>query len=191
MTARGLIVGILICLLVECVAFVGWRLSGRSLNFIPDYGSFYDTSTYSPDTTTYYSTDSAYPSYTKSIDYTSGIKKSVAQLKSEVDRIAIPQIMEDLSTKDTLEILRVKFASDICQEVSCRGAAPETVKKFVEEYSSARAVEDSHNVALRNAAATERNGLFTLGAGVVALFSLFLGVLNFRQNLRGNKRAST
>jgi Na+/H+ antiporter NhaB len=53
-TLRGLIVGILVCLLVESLAFFGWYQTGRKLKFIPSYDSSYSPSydsSYSPDTT--------------------------------------------------------------------------------------------------------------------------------------------
>jgi hypothetical protein len=133
---RGFIVGILFFVSVECLVFLGWNCIGRGFKQV-------DTG---------WVTDSAIPSYTASVDYFSkGIKQSVEELASETERIAMPQIIDELAVKDFREIMQIKLSRDVCKKISCRGVSSETVIHDFDAYSEARVAEQSHEIASRNA----------------------------------------
>jgi hypothetical protein len=175
MTFRGIIIGIAVCFLVT--SGLGQSQPNRKRTTSSDYYSFY------PDTT--YGTSD----YTQSIDYSQEIKKSVELLKSETERAATKQITDDLDTKSNRDILALKLAPDVCQEIACRGVSTDTVRRYVVAYWDMRTADVAQQTALRNAAAAERSTLIATATASVSLLSLLISVLSYRRTVRSTKSA--
>jgi hypothetical protein len=114
-------------------------------------------------------------------DYPQEIQKSLENLKSESERAAIRQILDELDNKLPRELLRLRLAVEVCQEIACRGVSSDTVHRYVEAYTDMRRAEDLHQTGLRNAAASERSSYISAGATIISLFSFFVAVLGYRR----------
>jgi hypothetical protein len=121
--------------------------------------------------------------------YTQEIMKSLERLKSETERLAITQIIAELDKKSYRDILGLKLAPDVCQEIACRDVSPDTVRRYVVAYADMRIADDAHQTALRNAAAAERSALIAVAAASVSLLSLLISVLSYRRTSRSTKSA--
>jgi len=113
------------------------------------------------------------------------IDKAVGRLNSLVERSAIREIFSELDKKSYREILFLKLAPDICQEIECRGAAPDTVRHYVEGYSQERVAADNHETAMRSAAASERSGLIAIASAALSFVSLLISMLAFLRPVHG------
>ena len=190
MTLRGLIIGIAVCLLVEAIALFGWHQLGRNLQseFVYD--------TFSPDTKMFYSPDTpsgdgsyAYPMNPGYTDYSKDIKAAVAAIKSEKERVAVDQIFDELEKKTYREIVDLKVASNVCQEIACGALSSNTAHQAVENYYDMRIAVDAHNTAMRNAAAAERSSFIAFASATIAFFALTVSGLSFRLAHRGARSA--
>jgi hypothetical protein len=139
-------------------------------------------------TTGWYDTGYGYSDYSP-IDYSEEIKKSLARLNSEAERLAIDHILADLATKSSSEIFGLKLATDVCQEIACRGVSPDTAHRYVDAFADKRVSDDAHQTALRNAAAAERNTFIAAAAAGVSLLSLLVSGLSYRRTGRNTKSA--
>ncbi|MDQ6867424.1 MAG: hypothetical protein M3178_03080 [Pseudomonadota bacterium] len=181
MTLRGLIIGIAVCFSATIFVSSGWSQSHPNRKRTTSYS--YDTYTsFFPDTYGTYD-------YSTPVDYSQEIKKSVELLKSETERLAIGQILADLATKSSSEIFGLKLATDVCQEIACRGASPDAAHRYVAAYADKRAADDAHQTALRNAAAAEWSVVIAAAAASVSLLSLLISGLSFWRTLRNTKSA--
>jgi hypothetical protein len=122
-------------------------------------------------------------------DYDQEISKSLERLNSETERLAIKDILAELDQKSNREILALKLAPDVCQEIACRGVSPDTAHRYVEAYADKRVNDDAHQTALRNAAAAERSVLIAAMAASVSLLSLLISGLSYRRTGRNTKSA--
>jgi hypothetical protein len=114
--------------------------------------------------------------------YPEEINKSIEHFHSGAEQLAIKEILADLDKKSSREILSLKLAPDVCQEIACQGVLRDTVRRYVVEYSQMRIADDAHETALRNAAAAERSTLFAGVAVIVSLLSLLLSAFNYRRS---------
>ena len=114
--------------------------------------------------------------------YPEEFNKSLEHFHSGAERLAIKDILADLDKKSNREILSLKLAPDICQEIACQGVSPDTVRRYVAAYAEMRIADDAHDTALRNAAAAERSTLFAGAAVIISLLSFSLGALNYRRS---------
>jgi hypothetical protein len=121
--------------------------------------------------------------------YPQEITKSVERFHSEAERLAIKDILAELDKKSNREILGLKLAPDVCQEIACLGISPDTVRRYVAAYADMRVADDAHQTALRNAAAAERGTLIAAAAANVSLLSLLISGLSFWRTLRSTKSA--
>jgi hypothetical protein len=103
--------------------------------------------------------------------------------------LAIKDILAELDKKSNREILGLKLAPDVCQEIACLGISPDTVRRYVAAYADMRVADDAHQTALRNAAAAERGTLIAAAAASVSLLSLLISGLSFWRTLRSTKSA--
>jgi hypothetical protein len=122
-------------------------------------------------------------------DSSQEIRSSLERIALEAERLAIGPILDDLQKKSYLEILALRLAPNVCQEIACRAVPPETARRYVEAYAAERVVEDAHQTALRNAAAAERSAFFAAGAAIISLLSLSISALSYRRTLRSPKGA--
>jgi hypothetical protein len=112
------------------------------------------------------------------------IDKAVGQLHSLAERSAIRRIFSEIDKKPCREIFFLKLAPELCQEIECYGAAPDTVRRYVEGYSQERVAADNHETALRSAAASERSGLIAMASAVLSFVSLLISMLAFLRPVR-------
>lgn len=173
MTLRRLIIGIAVWLPTTVFASASWSQSQPNR-----VRSSHDSYSYLTPL------DFSYPT-----DYNEEIRKSLERLKSETERSAIGHILADLDKKSNREILGLKLAPDVCQEIACRAVSPDTARRYVEAYSGMRVADDAYQTALRNAAATERSTLIAAAAASVSLLSLLISVLSYRRTMRSTKSA--
>jgi len=113
--------------------------------------------------------------------------KSVERLKSEKERLAIKQILTELDNKSNRELLALRLTPEICEELDCRGASPNTVRRYVEAYAAERVVEDTHQTALRNANAADRSTFIAATSAIFSLVSVLISVLSYRRTARKAK----
>jgi hypothetical protein len=181
MTLRGIIIGIAVCFSATIFVSSGWSQSHPSRKRTTSYS--YDTYTsFFPDTYGTYD-------YSQPIDYSQEIKKSVESLKSEAERQASGPFIDELQTKSSLEIFRLKLAPDVCQQIACRAFSPDTARRYVVAYADMRVADDAHQTALRNAAAAERSMLIAAATASVSLLSLVISALSYRRAGRSTKSA--
>ena len=109
-------------------------------------------------------------------------------LKSEAERQASGPFIDELQTKSSLEIFRLKLAPDVCQQIACRALPPDTARRYVVAYADMR-IADAHQTALRNAAAAERSTLIAAAAAGVSQLSLLISFLTFWRAVRSTKSA--
>jgi hypothetical protein len=147
MTLRGIIIGVAVCLPATVFASASWSQSQPNRathSYVPPYDA-----TYMPPY------DATYvPSYDASYD--TEIRKSLERLNPS-ERSVIVSILAELGKKSPGDILRLKLETDVCQEIDCRGVSPTTARHYVEAYAEKRIADDTHQTALRSAAAAERN----------------------------------
>jgi hypothetical protein len=174
MTLRGLIIAVAVCFPAAIFVSSGWGRSQppRQNPGYTDYGSsYYDTSTPLRE------------------DYNEGIKKSLERLTSETERLAIGQILAELDKKSYREILALKLAPDVCQELACRAVSSTTVRHYVDAFDSMRVADDAHEAALRSSAASEWSTLIAAASASVSLLSLLISALSYRRTVRSAKSA--
>lgn len=169
MTLRGLIIGIAVWLPATVFAGTSWSESQPPKRVKPatgwydtgsgysyDYSYPYGTSTYSPGTDYYGFSPDTFTSYSPD-DYNAEIKKSAELLKSEAERQASGPFIDELQTKSSLEVFRLKLAPDVCQQIACRALSPDTARKYIEQFEVLRVAQDRQNTTQRSAAAAERS----------------------------------
>jgi hypothetical protein len=120
---------------------------------------------------------------------TQSITESTKHLKSEKERSAIKQILAELDNKSNRELLTLRLTPQICEELDCRGASSNTVRRYVEVYAAARITEDTLQTALRNAEAAERSTFIAATSASVSLVSVFISILSYRRTVRSAKSA--
>ncbi|MGH6848398.1 MAG: hypothetical protein ACREC0_13475 [Methylocella sp.] len=177
MTLRGLIFGIAVWLLAAVFIDSGWaqsQSSPKSAGSDPGFNVGFDSG----------------PSYNDpGFASSEAIKKSLERVESESERLAIEQIITELDKKSNRDLLTLKLASHICQDIDCRDVSPDMVRRYFEVYAEARVAEDTHQTALRSAAAAERSTLIATVSASVSLLSLLISVLSYRRTVRSSKSA--
>jgi hypothetical protein len=153
MMLRGLIIGIAVSL--SATVFAGHRWSQSQPN----------------------RTDA---SYDTGYDPIEAIKKSLEllDLESKTESRAIEQILDELKKKSNRELLILKLASHLCQDIDCLGVSPDTARRYVEAFVESRLAEDTHQPALRNAAAAELSTRIAAASASVSFLSLLISVLS-------------
>jgi hypothetical protein len=102
--------------------------------------------------------------------------QAASQLPSETDRIAIPQIRTQLQKMDYYTLLQLKLLppTDVCQQIACLEASPDTVHRYVESYLSVRIADDNHRIAEANSATAVNSEWISIGSLFVAFFALLV-----------------
>ena len=166
MMLRGLIIGIAVWIPATVFAGASWSQSQTNRVKASSGGS-----------------SSSSIDYSNTPSYTQEIRQSLERLNSGTERLAVGQILDELDTKSNREILVLKFAPDVCQEIACRAVSPDTAHRYVAAYADARVAEDAHRTALWSV-------LIAAATASVSLLSLLISVLSYRRTVRPTESAT-
>jgi hypothetical protein len=151
MTLRRLVIGSIVWIPATPFVSASWsqgqpnRTKSAKGGYSYDYS--YGFSDFSPDTFT-----SFYPD-----EYNAEIKKSLTLLRSEAERQASGQFITELQKKSSLEIFRLKHATDLCQQIACLALSPDKAREYIAEFQTIRDADDRQNISQRSVAAAERS----------------------------------
>ena len=186
---RGLTLGLIVSAIALGLSILILLTSGYSIKFgqksdaiyTPNYNSTYTpnyNSTYAAGFDNYsYANDAVYSANY----YDEAVKKSISDLESENEKIAIRLLWEDFTSKATVDILVLELGQDPCKNIDCRGANIETVKRYIHSFVEARSREDASTLTMRSISAAEKsaaaaqNGSWTtFVSAIIALFAFFV-----------------